>query len=162
MELRGRAMYHAKAVPIKDKENKRTRKGSPSANSPRCARNCPTCSYVLLPLSPENLENSGILAPCGYEKMSNRWLYGFWYDCPTLATLTMSLSWNSSAISSLIFSISPGGRPPGLGMWGSFVRALLCRPYCRDRLIMLFSLWSYGVLWFKYVGGKTYYCCGVK
>jgi hypothetical protein len=27
---------------------------------------------VLLPFSPENLENSGILAPCGYGTVSNR------------------------------------------------------------------------------------------
>jgi hypothetical protein len=65
-------MYHAKVVPVKDKENKRTRKTSPSANSPRCARNWLTCSCVLLPLSPENLENSGILAPCGYRIVSNQ------------------------------------------------------------------------------------------
>jgi hypothetical protein len=58
-------VYHAKAVPVRDKENKRTRKASPSANSPRCARNWTTCSCVLLPLSPENLENSGILVPLG-------------------------------------------------------------------------------------------------
>jgi hypothetical protein len=38
MELGGRAAYHAKAVPVRDKENKRTRNASPSANSPRCAR----------------------------------------------------------------------------------------------------------------------------
>jgi hypothetical protein len=32
--------YHAKAVPVKDNENKRTRNASVSANSPNCARNC--------------------------------------------------------------------------------------------------------------------------
>jgi hypothetical protein len=53
--------YHVKAVPVRDKENKRTRNASPLANSPRCARNWPICSCVLLPFSPENLENSGIL-----------------------------------------------------------------------------------------------------
>jgi hypothetical protein len=72
MELGGRAAYHAKAVLVRDKENKRIRNASPSANSPRCARNWPMCLGVLLPFSPENLENSGILAPCGYETMSNR------------------------------------------------------------------------------------------
>jgi hypothetical protein len=65
MELGGRAMYHAKVVLVKDKENKRTRKASPTTNSPRCARNWPTCSCVLLPLSSYNLENSGILALAG-------------------------------------------------------------------------------------------------
>jgi hypothetical protein len=39
MELGGRVAYHAKAVPVRDKENKRTRNASPSANLPRCARN---------------------------------------------------------------------------------------------------------------------------
>jgi hypothetical protein len=71
MELGDRATYHAKAVPVRDKENKRTRKASPSANSRRCARNCPICSFVLLPFSPENLENSDILSPCGYGTSSN-------------------------------------------------------------------------------------------
>ena len=36
MELGGRVAYHAKAVPVRDKESKRTRNTSPSANSPRC------------------------------------------------------------------------------------------------------------------------------
>jgi hypothetical protein len=72
MELGGRATYHAKEVPVRDKENKRTRNDSPSANSPRCARNWPICSCVLLPFSTENLENSCILAPYGYGTMSNR------------------------------------------------------------------------------------------
>jgi hypothetical protein len=72
MELGGRALYHAKAIPVMDKENKRTRKASPLAYLPRCARNWPICSCVLLPFSPQNLENSGILAPCGYGTMSNR------------------------------------------------------------------------------------------
>jgi hypothetical protein len=65
-------VYHAKAVPIRDKENKQTRNASPSANSPMCARNWPICSCVLLPFSPENIETSGILAPCGYGTVSNR------------------------------------------------------------------------------------------
>ena len=161
MELGGKAAYHAKAVPVRDKENKRTQNASPSANSPRCARNWPICSCVLLPFSLENLENSRILAPCGYGTMSYRWSYGFWYDCPILATLTPSLSQNRSTISSLIFSIAPGGKPPDPRLWGSFGRALLCRTSCRDRSIMLIGLWSYGVLWFKYVGGGTYCCYGV-
>jgi hypothetical protein len=72
MELGGRVAYHAKSVPIRDKENKRTQKASPSANSSRCARNWPICLCVLLPFSPENLENSGILAPCGYGTVSNQ------------------------------------------------------------------------------------------
>jgi hypothetical protein len=72
MELGGRAVYHAKAVPVRDKENKRTRNASLSTNLPRCARNWPMCSCVLLAFSPENLENSGILAPRGYETVSNR------------------------------------------------------------------------------------------
>jgi hypothetical protein len=72
MELGGRVAYHAKSVPIRDKENKQTQKASPSANSSRCARNWPICLCVLLPFSPENLENSGILAPCGYGTVSNQ------------------------------------------------------------------------------------------
>jgi hypothetical protein len=140
MKLGDRAAYQAKAIPVRDKENKRTRKASPSTNSPRCSRNWPTCLCVLLPLSPENLENSGILVPCGYGIVSNRGSYGFRYDYPTLATLTLSLSRNNPAISSLIFAIAPGGRPPDLGLWGSFGRALLCRPSYRDRSIMLIGL----------------------
>jgi hypothetical protein len=62
MKLGGRAAYHAKAVPVRDKKNNRTRNASPSANSPRRARNWPMCSCVLLPFSLENLENSRILA----------------------------------------------------------------------------------------------------
>jgi hypothetical protein len=77
MELGGRTVYHAKVVSVRDKENKRTRKASPSSNSPSCARNWPTCSCVLLPLSLENLENSSILAPCGYGTVSNWRSYGF-------------------------------------------------------------------------------------
>jgi hypothetical protein len=72
MELGGRAAYHAKVVPVRDKENIRTRNASPSANSPRCDRNWPMCSCVLLPFLPENLENSGILAPYGYGTVSNQ------------------------------------------------------------------------------------------
>jgi hypothetical protein len=49
MELGGRTAYHAKAVPERDKENNRTQNASPSANSPRCARNWPMCSCVFLP-----------------------------------------------------------------------------------------------------------------
>jgi hypothetical protein len=71
MELGGRTTYHAKSLPVRDKENKRTRNASPSANLPNCARNWPICSCVLLPFSPENLENSGILAPRGYGTMLN-------------------------------------------------------------------------------------------
>jgi hypothetical protein len=72
MELGGRAAYHAKAVPVRDKENKQTRRAFPSANSPRCARKWPICLCVLLPFSPKKLENSGILAPCGYGTVPNR------------------------------------------------------------------------------------------
>jgi hypothetical protein len=72
MELGGRAAYYAKAISVRDKENNRTRNAFSSANSPRCARNWPMCSCVLLPFSPENLKNSGILAPCGYGTVSNR------------------------------------------------------------------------------------------
>jgi hypothetical protein len=39
MELGGRTAYHAKAVPVRDKENNRTENASPSAKSARCARN---------------------------------------------------------------------------------------------------------------------------
>jgi hypothetical protein len=39
MELEGRSVYHAKAVPVRDKENKRIRKASLSANLPSYARN---------------------------------------------------------------------------------------------------------------------------
>jgi hypothetical protein len=38
MELGGRVAYHAKAVPVKGKENNRTRKASLLANSPSCVR----------------------------------------------------------------------------------------------------------------------------
>jgi hypothetical protein len=145
MELGGRAAYHAKAIQVRDKENKRTWKASPSANSPRCTRNWPTCSCVLLPLSPKFLKNSGILIACRYGTMSNRWPYGFWYDCPILATHTSSLYRNSSVISSLIFSTTLCGRLPDLGLWGSFGRALLCWP-CRGRLRMVIDLWSYSVM----------------
>jgi hypothetical protein len=62
MELGGRAAYHAKAVPIRDKENKQIRKASPSANSPRCARNWPIRSCVLLLFSPKNLKK--LRYPC--------------------------------------------------------------------------------------------------
>jgi hypothetical protein len=43
-----------KAVPVRDRKNKRTRKAFPSANLSRCARNWPICSCVLLPLIPKN------------------------------------------------------------------------------------------------------------
>jgi hypothetical protein len=72
MELGGKVAYHEKAVQVRDKENKRTRKASPSANSPRCSRNWPICSCVLLPFSLEKIENFVILAPCGYGTMSNQ------------------------------------------------------------------------------------------
>jgi hypothetical protein len=71
MELGGRVTYHAKAIPIRDKENKRIRNASPLANLPRCAINWPTYPCVLLPLSPENLENADILVSCSYGTMSN-------------------------------------------------------------------------------------------
>jgi hypothetical protein len=58
--------YRANAVPVKDNENKRTRNACVSANSLNCAKNWPMCLRVLLPWSPENFANSGILVPCGY------------------------------------------------------------------------------------------------
>jgi hypothetical protein len=41
MELGGRAAYHVKAVIIRDKENKQTRKASLTVKLPRCAKNWP-------------------------------------------------------------------------------------------------------------------------
>jgi hypothetical protein len=91
-------------------------KASLSTNSPNCARNLPICSYVLLPCSPENFEKSGILVPCGYGTMSNQLSYGFRYDCLVLVILTLSLSWNALAISSLFISITAGGSNWLLGL----------------------------------------------
>jgi hypothetical protein len=58
--------YHAKAVSIKDNENKRTQNSSLLASSPNWVKNWPMCSCVLLPWSPIFFVNSGILVPCGY------------------------------------------------------------------------------------------------
>jgi hypothetical protein len=46
MELGGRAAYHAKEVLVRDKENKRTRNASTSANSPRCVLGTGLCVRV--------------------------------------------------------------------------------------------------------------------
>jgi hypothetical protein len=45
MEIGGGAAYHTKAVPVRDKENKRTRKASPSANSPQV---CSELAYMFV------------------------------------------------------------------------------------------------------------------
>jgi hypothetical protein len=63
----GKAAYHAEVVSVRDNENKHMQNASLSANSSKCARKCPKCSCVLLPWSPENFVNSGILVPFGYE-----------------------------------------------------------------------------------------------
>jgi hypothetical protein len=57
--------YHAKVVPVWDSENKRTQNASISANLPNRAKNWHICSCVLLPWSPKNFVNSGILVPMG-------------------------------------------------------------------------------------------------
>jgi hypothetical protein len=111
------------------------------------------CPSVLLPHSPENLKNSSILVPFGYEIVSNRWSYGFWYDCPNLATLTLSLSQIVQPFFP-IFSTVPNGRPPILGMWDSFGWALLGWPSCNGRPKIMFGQWSLGALWLWYVGEK--------
>jgi hypothetical protein len=58
-------VYHAKAVPVRDNENNRTRNASLSINSPNCARNWPTHLCVLLHWSPEKFVNLGILVLVG-------------------------------------------------------------------------------------------------
>jgi hypothetical protein len=71
MELGGRATYHAKAVPVRDKK---ITEHKMLLHRPIRLDVLGTglCSCVLLPFSPENLENSGILAPCGYGTASNQ------------------------------------------------------------------------------------------
>jgi hypothetical protein len=68
--------YYAKAVPVRDNENKRTRNASLSTNSPNCTRNWPNCSCALLLWSPKIFVNLGILVPCGYRSLSHPVLEG--------------------------------------------------------------------------------------
>jgi hypothetical protein len=64
--------YHAKMVPVRDKENKQTRKASPSAIRLGVLgtglHDC-VCFYHF---HQKNLENSNILAPCQHGTLSNR------------------------------------------------------------------------------------------
>jgi hypothetical protein len=115
-------------VPVRDNEDKRTQKTLLSANSPNCARNWPTWSWVLLVPSPENLVKFGTLVPRGYGMTSQRGSYGLWYYCPSPNTLTPNLSQNSSDIFSQTSSIVTDGNPSVLGTWGSSGRLSLCRP----------------------------------
>jgi hypothetical protein len=57
--------YHVKVVPVWDSENKHTQNASISANLPNRAKNWHICSCVLLPWSPKNFVNLGILVPMG-------------------------------------------------------------------------------------------------
>ena len=54
-----------KAVPVNDKENKRTRKASLKLASPNCNIYWPTCSQVVRESSPLNLMNSRTRQPTG-------------------------------------------------------------------------------------------------
>jgi hypothetical protein len=107
-------VYQANAVPVRDNENKRTWNASISTNSPNYARSWPLCSYVLLPCSPKFFANSGILVSWGTG--GNQIGYPRIFDmtaCPGIM-LTLSLSWNAPAISSITKSIVVGGSPPAL------------------------------------------------
>lgn len=60
---------------------------------------------------------------------SQNWLpYGFRYDYPPWTMLTLGLSRNATAISSLTMSISVGGSPPTLGPRGVGGQVPLCWP----------------------------------
>jgi hypothetical protein len=61
MEIGAREVNHVKAVPDSDKGNILNFNTSLALASPHCKINWPTCSNVVLPSSPLNLENSGSL-----------------------------------------------------------------------------------------------------
>jgi hypothetical protein len=61
MELGAREVNHVKVVPDNDKGNILSLNTSLELASPHCKINWPTCSNVVLPSSPQNLENSEIL-----------------------------------------------------------------------------------------------------
>jgi hypothetical protein len=65
IELGAKEVNQVKAVPDKDKENILNFKASLALASPHYKINWPTCSSVVLPSSPLNFENSGILFPLG-------------------------------------------------------------------------------------------------
>jgi hypothetical protein len=59
MELGAREVNQVKAVPDKDNRNIFNFNTSLALASPHCKINWPTCSNVVLPYSPLNIENSG-------------------------------------------------------------------------------------------------------
>jgi hypothetical protein len=61
MELGAREVNYVKAMPDNDKGNILSSNASLALASPHCKINWPTCSNVVLPSSPLNLENSGTL-----------------------------------------------------------------------------------------------------
>jgi hypothetical protein len=61
MELEAREVNHVKVVPDNNKGNILSLNTSLELVSPHCKINWPTCSNVVLPSSPQNLENSEIL-----------------------------------------------------------------------------------------------------
>ena len=78
MELGAKELNQEKAVPVKDKENKRTFNSFIELASPNYARYWLTCSKVLLLSSPLNFTNSGNLKPAGYVTASKDIGYDFW------------------------------------------------------------------------------------
>ena len=60
MELGAKELNQEKAVPVKDKENKRTFNSFIELASPNCARYWLTCSKVLLLSSPLNSQIQAI------------------------------------------------------------------------------------------------------
>jgi hypothetical protein len=61
MELGAREVNHVKVVPDNDKRNILSFNASLALASPNCKINWPTYSNVVLPSSPQKLENSGTL-----------------------------------------------------------------------------------------------------
>jgi hypothetical protein len=61
IEFGAREINHVKAVSDNDKENILNFNASFALASPHCKIDWPTCSNVVLPFSPLNLENSGTL-----------------------------------------------------------------------------------------------------
>jgi hypothetical protein len=61
MVLGAREVNHVKVVPDNDKENIHSFNASLALVSPHYKINWPTCSNVVVPSSPLNLENSGTL-----------------------------------------------------------------------------------------------------
>jgi hypothetical protein len=84
---------------------------SVSTNSPNCAKNWPMCSCMLLPCSPKKFANSGILFPWGMGGNQIGCHRVFDMFAPPEIMLTLSLSRNTPAISSLTMSIAAGGSP---------------------------------------------------